>query len=527
VTVEADPTNVAGLLRRQAAERPDVTALVDGLLRLSWRDVEETVDRLANGLVGLGLVAGNRVMLAATNRVELVTTYLAVLRTGLVAVPLDPTARAHDVARVVHDCGARVCLADATALPAVREGIAAAGANVLTIVVDPAGELGEVRDGEVGYGDLPRAGDRARSPLDPESLAVLAYTSGTTGPPRGAMLSHRALLANIAQGTATTPPPMRSGDVVLGLVPMCHLYALNAVLGQVLLTGARLVLAGRLDADETLALVVDEQVTCLPLTPQVISLWLQLPRPDELASQLASVRTILCGGAPLGDDLAGEFQRRTGLSVEQGYGLTEAGPGVASTLGTTTRKPGSVGRALPGVELEIVDEAGRSVVPGDPGEIRVRGANLFSGYWPDRAADPGADGWLRTGDVGFLDSDGDLFLVDRVEEVVTVAGFSVYPSEIEDVIGEVAGVAECAVIGTADAETGAAMAAYVVPWAAPGDADAEALRAAVLQHCTYRLARFKVPARVVVVRSLPYSATGKVAKARLRADPSATTWGGA
>jgi long-chain acyl-CoA synthetase len=195
--------------------------------------------------------------------------------------------------------------------------------------------------------------------------------------------------------------------------------------------------------------------------------------------------------------------------VHQGYGLTEASPVVTSTLCSATPKAGSVGAALPGVELRLVDETGDAPEVGDPGEIHVRGANLFSGYWPDGSGGPDAEGWYATGDVGLLDEDGDLFLVDRLKELVIVSGFNVYPTEVEDAIREVGGVLDTAVIGVDDADTGEAVVAYVR--AAPGVADAD-LAARVRDHCAARLARFKRPSRVEVVDELPRTVTGKVRK---------------
>ena len=395
----------------------------------------------------------------------------------------------------------------------MREAVA--GVPVPSPLVVAIGAAAE--PGEIGYDDLPAEGSRIVSPRDPESLAVLLYTSGTSGKPRAAMLSHRALLANIEQSAGTTPAPVRQGDIVLGVLPMFHVYGLNAVLGQVLLTGASLVIGDRFDADETLALIQREQVTCVPVAPPVITSWLGH---RDVATALSSVRMLLSGAAPLSEETVRAFEELTGIVVEQGYGLTEAGPVVTSTIGAPTHKPGSAGRALPGVELRVVDEAGTDVHPADPGEIWVRGQNLFSGYWPDGDAAPGPDGWLRTGDIGFLDADGDLFMVDRLRELVIVSGFNVYPSEIEDVVGEVEGVRECAVIGVAHAATGEAVVAYVVPADLPAHLDAAGLEAAVLAHCEDRLARFKMPSRVEIVDELPHSATGKVAKGRLRANQS-------
>ncbi len=512
-------TNVAELVRRRASQHGDHPALVDGAARLTWAQLDQQVDAVARGLAGAGLVAGHRVAFALPNRLELVVTYLATLRAGCVAVPLNPTSAAGEVARMLADSGARLCVADPSTVATVRAALddapptatvtgpsgAAPGPRV--VVVDSS-----VGPGEMTYADLHVDGSPVLSPLDREALAVLLYTSGTSGQPRAAMLSHRALLANIDQASQTNPAPVNRRDVVLGVLPLSHVYGLNAVLGQVLLQGATLVLGRRFDPEETLRLVAAEQVTVLPVAPPVIVAWVG---GDDVADRLGSVRTLLSGAGPLAEDLVREFESRTGIVVEQGYGLTEAAPIVTSTIGTPVHKPGSAGRAVPGVEVRVVDAAGAAIGVDDAGEIMVRGDNVFSGYWPDGAEGPSSDGWLATGDIGFLDSDGDLFMVDRVKEMVIVSGFNVYPSEIEEVVREVTGVRECAVIGMPDQRTGEAVLVYVAPTPA---ADREALPDAVRQHCAHRLARFKQPAGVELVDTLPHSASGKVAKGRLRAE---------
>jgi long-chain acyl-CoA synthetase len=337
------------------------------------------------------------------------------------------------------------------------------------------------------------------------------------------MLSHRALLANIEQNAAVDPPVLTGDDVVLGVLPLSHVYGLNAVLGQVLDRQARLVLVDSFDAGPergTLAVIENEAVTVLPVAPPVFAHW---QRVADLRDRLASVRLVLSGSAPLAPELAADFTERTGLTVHQGYGLTEAAPVVTSTLCSVRPKPGSVGAALPGVEVGLVDEDGRAPEGEDGGEIRVRGENLFSGWWPDGADGPDADGWYATGDLGFLDEDGDLFLVDRLKELVIVSGFNVYPTEVEEVVAEVEGVAEAAVIGVPDRDTGEAVVVYVRPVAGlsydpatPGGSPELVQR--VQDHCATRLARFKQPAEVHVVDRLPHTVTGKVAKGRLRAE---------
>lgn len=506
--VEIPPVNVAELVGRAAAGRGGETALVDGDRRVTWRDLDRAISETAGGLVSLGLVAGHRVAVAMANSVEFVVTYLAVLRAGLVAVPFSTVSRPREVARMLADSGARVCFADAETIGVIRSAVAEqrAGSSPLVVVhgVEPA-------EAEAGYESVRSTDTEPASPLDAETLALLLYTSGTSGRPRAVMHTHRALLANIAQAAAIRPAPMQPDDVVLGVVPLSHIYGLNAILGQVLNHGSTLVLGHRFDAEETLRLVEAERVTLLPVAPPVVVAWV---RSGVSGTRFASVRTLLSGAGAVDAETARAFEESTGVAVEQGYGLTEAGPVVTMTIGTPRHKPGSAGRAVPGVDVTVVDSTGSVAEPGDPGEIRVRGENLFSGYWPDGDGAPDADGWFATGDVGYVDEDGDLFLIDRLREVVSVSGFSVYPSEIEDLVAEVEGVVECAVIGDPDGAAAQTVVAYVVPEEDPAG---HHLRERVLAHCQERLARFKVPSRIEIVAELPHAVTGNVARGRLRA----------
>jgi long-chain acyl-CoA synthetase len=221
---------------------------------------------------------------------------------------------------------------------------------------------------------------------------------------------------------------------------------------------------------------------------------------------------MVSGASPLAPVVLEQLRTSVGRTIYEGYGLTEAAPVVTATLTGRTVKPGSVGRPIPGVELRLVDAFGEQTVEDDPGEIVIRGANLFSGYWPDGTEGPDEDGWFATGDVAYADEDGDLYLVDRRKELVLVSGFNVYPREVEDAIHEHPGVAEAAVIAIPHPYTGETVKALVVP--KPG---AELSPEDITAHCATRLARFKCPTVVQIVPELPHSATGKVAKGRLRA----------
>jgi len=518
-------TDVADLLADAAAEDPDRLAIVEsGGRRVTWGELEDEVGRIATGLGAAGIVAGHRVMIVLGNRIEFVSAYLAVLRTQAVAVPVNPTSQAGELARMIADSGSRLVFADADTVTSVRGAVQALEQAQSTDY--PAGSIegdlmarlvvprivvvgGTLQPGERSYDHLRADRARAVPPLqDPEKLAALLYTSGTSGRPRAAMLTHRALIANIEQVAAVDPPMIHGDDVVLGVLPLFHVYGLNAVLGVVMRHRAKLVLTGRFEPQGTLDLIEDEACSVVPVAPPVFAYWRDV---EGLAERLGPVRLMLSGSAPLSPELAEEFTSLTGIPIHQGYGLTEASPVVTSTLCSREHHLGSVGAALPGIEIRLVDETGRPPEGEDPGEIQIKGANLFSGYWPDGANGPDADGWWSTGDVGFLDTTGDLFLVDRLKELVIVSGFNVYPVEVEDVIREVPGVSEAAVIGVADDQTGEAVVAYVV-----ASGDAAALADAVRAHCEQRLARFKQPSRIEVVSELPVGVTGKVQKGRLR-----------
>ncbi|MFL6022863.1 MAG: class I adenylate-forming enzyme family protein [Marmoricola sp.] len=513
-------TTVADLLAAAAQAEPSKIALSEAATgrTVTWAALDDLADRVAHGLNTAGMIAGYRVMIAVTNRIEFVATYLGVLRARMVAVPINPRSATGEVVRMLVDSGSRMVVADGTTIATVRGAVAG-----VTQALDSSAGADGVRPRVVSVGTTLEPGERSWDHLvmetgtelpgdtDPESLAVLLYTSGTSGRPRAAMLSHRALSANIEQAATVVPPMINGRDVVLGVLPLFHVYGLNAVLGQVLRQHARMVLVDGFDPEGSLDIIEDEAISVLPVAPPVFAYWMQLP---SIEDRFGPVRTILSGSAPLSPELTEAFAARTGLEIQQGYGLTEAAPVVTSTQCSAEPDARSVGAPLPGIEIRLVDEAGSTPEDDDPGEIQIRGANLFSGYWPDGADGPDAEGWWATGDVGYLTAAGDLFLVDRLKELVIVSGFNVYPSEVEDVIIELADVAGVAVIGVDDPETGEAVVAYVK---SVGDVDPSSLAEQVRMHCAGRLASFKRPSVVHVVENLPMTGTGKIAKGLLRA----------
>ncbi|SEL34764.1 long-chain acyl-CoA synthetase [Blastococcus sp. DSM 46786] len=503
-------TSLAALVRAAAQRDPDAPAVVAGDRRLSWGELDAAADRVAAGYAGRGLSAGDRVAVQLPNGVDWLRAVLGGLRAGLVVVPVNTAYTDPELEHVLTDSGAALLVA--------------------TGVRDPL-------DGVPVCPGPPEAdGPAPAVPDDPAALAFLCYTSGTTGRPRGAMLTSGALRANQEQCLAMTPPPVRPDDRVLLVLPLFHVYGLNAGFGLVAATGACAVLQESFDPRASLAVMAEEQVTAVPGAPPMYQAWLAAAdagnledpaHPDaELRRGFAAVRSASAGAAPLPEEVWTAMRERAAVTVWEGYGLTEAAPVVASTLATGRAKPACIGGPVPGLELALRDTAAAAPLPGDddagtadaedgadegPGEIWVRGPNLFSGYWPDGADGPDAEGWLGTGDLAYRDADGDLHLVDRRSDLVLVSGFNVYPAEVERVLDQHPAVVESAVIGVPDARTGSAVRAVVVP--APGERLAvEELQA----HAAGSLARYKVPTSVHFLPSLPHSLTGKVSRARLR-----------
>ncbi len=501
-------SNLADLVREAAERRPGHPALVSDAATLTWSELDVAVDAAAAALQARGLQPGDRVVLVLGTCWEFAAAYFGALRGGFVAVPLNPGLTEYELASLLEDAAAAVGIVSADVLQAVSAAAPELPLVVVGAVVVGAegGDEGDAPTQSYASMEVPATPEPVTT--DPESVALLLFTSGTSGRAKGAMLTHRALLANVANVAAVETESVRADDVVLLVLPMFHVYSLNGTLASVADQAATAVLVERFDPDATLEIVRRRGVTNIPGAPPMFVAWSTRP---GLREAFASVRMLFTGAAPMAPKVFEEIATACGLPVFEGYGLTEAAPGVASTLVGGVAKPGSVGRPLPGVEVRLVDEEGDPVEEGDPGEIVIRGANLFSGYWPDGSDGPDAEGWFPTGDVAYFDEDGDLVLVDRRKELVIVNGFNVYPREVEDALIGHPDISEVAVIGVLHPQTGEAVKAYIV--ARPG---ADLNEASVTAFAATRLARFKCPTVVALVDRLPHTATGKVAKGQLR-----------
>ncbi|MDE2599551.1 MAG: malonyl-CoA synthase [Rhodocyclaceae bacterium] len=486
----------AGFSRR--LEQPCLI-LTDGRA-WTYGDIERASARMANLLVRLGLRRGDRIAMQTDKSPEALVLYLASLRAGMVFLPLNPAYQAQEVEYFLNDAqpGLFVCrpqFREAALLLAAQSGVAH------TLVLDENGR-GSLIDLAAAQSDIFETVQSG-----PEELAAILYTSGTTGRSKGAMLSHRNLLSNaetLCREWRFTP-----ADVLLHMLPIFHIHGLFVACHCTLLAGSAMLFEPRFDVRRAIEALPD--ATMFMGVPTYYTRLLAEPGFTRKCAR--GIRLFVSGSAPLLAETFTAFAQRTGQRILERYGMTEGGMYTSNPY-AGDRRCGSVGPALPGVELRVVDDAGRPCGAGVPGHIQVRGENVFSGYWrmPEKTAEEFTDdGFFRTGDIGHLDKDGYLFISGRARDLIISGGLNIYPKEIEDVIDALPGVAESAVIGLPHADFGEAVTAVVI-----GERGAQLSADAIAAAVRERLAAFKVPKRVFIAADLPRNAMGKVQKNLLR-----------
>jgi malonyl-CoA/methylmalonyl-CoA synthetase len=474
----------------------------------SYGDLEQQSGRYARALSDLGVAPGDRVAVQVEKSPEAVFLINGCLRAGAVLLPLNPAYQAGELEYFLADAEPVVVVC-APARHAELSGIAAKAGVAARVVT-----LGSHGDGSLPELVASAAADFVTVARDGGDLAAILYSSGTTGRPKGAMLSHDNLAANAR--TLHTLWGFRPGDVLLHALPIFHTHGLFVAINCVLLNGTGMIFCAKFDADEVLSLL--PRATVMMGVP---TFYVRLLGSPGLTADLCrGMRLFISGSAPLLVETFSEFQARTGHTILERYGMTEGGMYTSNPL-DGARKPGTVGPALPDVELRVTGEDGRTLPAGEVGGIEVRGPNLFSGYWrmPEKTkAEFTADGFFRTGDVGVIDADGYVSIVGRAKDLIISGGFNVYPKEVEDAVDALDGVLESAVVGMPHPDFGEAGLAVVVPRGG-AQLDGEAL----LRQLKGQLANFKVPKQVVVVSELPRNAMGKVQKTVLR-DRYAEAW---
>lgn len=469
-------------------ERHETTgrALVCEDRQVTWGELRTSIGQVTARITERTSV-GDVVVVVGETSIEFVQVMLGALAAGVTVLPLHPR---YPVAELSAACE----LASPTLVVSVGAAVQAGELSAAPVDAD---EL------IAGEGSGPRA-------VDADAPGLLLFTSGTAGSPRLAMLSRDNLAASIRSTVMSSPQLTETAHTVLGVMPFSHVLGIVSVLGVSLAVGSTLVLAPDVSVEAVVAAVQTNEVTLLVAPP---IFWFRLCGSDVDPVALGSIELGLSGAAPLNGSLAAQVKSDLGIGLRQGYGLTEASPGLTSSVGTDAPAT-SVGRPLPGVELRLVDEFGGDALVGDVGEIWARGDNIFLGYLNDpeaTAAVLDADGWLHTGDLAVVDEAGYLFLVGRSKDQIISAGFNVHPGEVEDWLAKHPTVAAAAVVGMPDREYGEVVMAYVV--AADGQAPTiEALQ----KHCRQRLAGYKVPRAIAFVDELPRGLGGKLQRRTLR-----------
>ncbi len=503
--VAIEDCTITELVLRGAAARADAPVLIEGSTgrALTGRELREGIERLAGGLRARGIGPGSVVAIMAPNLPEYAVVFHGAAWAGVTVTTLNPTYTAEEVGQQLRDSGACLLVTVPPMLETARAG--AEGSGVREIAVIGSAEGATPLDALMGEALT------AQVPVDPAAHVVaLPYSSGTTGLPKGVMLTHRNLVANVTQLGETMG--VRPGDSTLAFLPYFHIYGLVVQLNLYLARGGLQVTMPRFDIEGALRLIEAHRIRHLYVAPPVILALAKHPAVE--GRDLSSLAFVLSGAAPLGADLAAACARRIGVQTIQGYGMTEMSP-VSHFTPPGRDRPGASGLAVPNTECRIVDpETGTDRPPGEEGELWVRGPQVMAGYLgrPDAtAATLTPDGWLRTGDLARIDADGYLFIVDRVKELIKVRGFQVPPAELEALLVTHPGVSDVAVVGIPDEEAGEVPKAFVVP--APGAApELGELQAFLGGH----VASYKQIRDLAIVEAIPKSPSGKILRRVLR-----------
>jgi long-chain acyl-CoA synthetase len=505
--------NLSTMLREATLANPDKVAVILDEHVLPYRMVDGAADRVAQALRDQGIAPGSTVGLMLPNVPQFPIVYYGILRAGCTAVPMNVLLKAPEVQYYLQDSGAQAffywgdfaaeAVKGAKDVPgvALRVSVAAQpGATPppgsedfmsLLVSVNPSGDI---------------------APTRPEDVAIILYTSGTTGKPKGAQLTHDNLLMNAIVGARISSAT--ADDVTLGTLPFFHAFGASNVMNTAIYAGGTLSLLPRFDPVKALQMIQRDRITVFAGVPTMYIAFLKAYAEGEW--DVSTLRLAISGGAALPEQVLREFEEKFGTPILEGYGLSESSPSATFNRPDKPRKVGSIGLPIWGVELKVLGDDGQALGDGENGEICIRGHNVMKGYHnrPEATAEAiDTDGWLHTGDIGFRDADGYYFIVDRKKEMVIRGGFNVYPREIEEVLYQHPAVLEAAVFGTPDPTMGEEVVAAVA--LRPGMSAGEDELIAFVKE---RVAAYKYPRRMWVLETLPKGPTGKILKLELKAQ---------
>ena len=484
----------------RAAAHADRLAFVDGPTGrcMSYGALADAIPRAAAGFAARGVGRGDVVGFMAPNLPEYAVVFHGAVTAGGLTTTINPSYGAEEVRYQLNDAGARLLVTVGPCLDIVREAVEGTAVREILVI----GDAPEGDDLIAPFAPLLDEPPMVPAPVDVDDVAALPYSSGTTGLPKGVMLTHHNLVANLVQAEAA----IRFGDdeVFVACLPFFHIYGMQIIMNVGLRIGATLVTMPRFDLEQFLTLAQERRATRLWVVPPIVLALARHPMVDDY--DLSSVRAVFSGAAPLGPELTEAVEKRLNIKIRQGYGMTEASPATHYTVAGTERS-GTVGQLMPSIEMRIIDPgSGNDVPTGQPGEVWVRGPNVMKGYLnnPEATARTvDADGWLHTGDIGRVDEDGYLTVVDRLKELIKVKGFQVAPAELESVLLKHPKIADVAVIPVADEESGEVPKAFIVR--------REALTAEeVMEYLTPKVAHYKRVRHVAFVDAIPKSPSGKI-----------------
>ena len=505
--------SIASILAESAVRHADRTAVVLGELKLTYAQLWAHSLQYAAVLRERGVGAGDRVALLIPNTPHFPLAYFGTLALGAVAVPVHALLKAEEIQYVLEDSGAKALICAAPLLGEGAKGAELAGVPLL-VVMDPPGGAGDATLERIDVLALSATPIEAMVATEPDDTAVILYTSGTTGTPKGAEITHLNVTMNVLS-SATYSFDITDQDVVLGCLPLFHTFGQTCCMNTSFFVGATVVLLPRFDGAQALELMVKEQVTIFMGVPTMYVGLLEAAKTSELRPTLKSA---LSGGAALPVPVLERFTEVFGTQVLEGYGLTETSPVATFNQVSFEPKPGTVGKQIWGVEVEVakaeVDEAVELLPTGELGEIVVRGHNVFKGYLnkPEATTAAIVDGWFRTGDLGTKDAEGYVSIVDRKKDMVIRGGYNIYPREVEEALLRHPAVGQVAVFALPDPQYGEEVSAAVVLDPAGGEVTAEELSA----WAKTKLAAYKYPRRIFFVDAFPLGPSGKVLKRELQ-----------
>lgn len=512
--------NLATLLEYSAAQTPEATAIIFNDMKFTYGQVNAMANQVANGLANLGVGKGDKVALSCPNLPYFPIVYFGILKTGGVVVPLNVLLKPREIAYHLQDSNSKVyfCFEGTEQLPMGQMGHAAFQEveeceHFIVLTANPAGPspIEGTKTLGIFMHNQPPTFDTAQTAAD--DTAVILYTSGTTGRPKGAELSHSNMIMNARLSDNMYGPG--ENDVSLVVLPLFHSFGQSVQMNAGFYNGIALTLLPRFDPDMALAAMERDNITIFAGVPTMYWALLNYPNADkyDLEKIARNLRLCASGGSAMPVEVMKAFEEKFNVSILEGYGLSETSPVATFNRMDRVRKPGSVGIPVWGVEVKIVDEMDKEVGVGELGEIVIRGHNVMKGYYgkPEATAEAFRGGWFHTGDIGKIDEDGYIYIVDRVKDMIIRGGFNVYPREVEEVLMTHPAVSLAAVIGVPSEQYGEEIKAFIVP-----KADADITPEAIIAWAKENMAGYKYPRTVEFRDTLPMNATGKILKIELR-----------